>query len=582
MKFGKEPELDNPYEPPTRWGLRGLLGLALAAAIGIGAWGWREWSANRQAAGAAPARQSARGVWELENRLQKTSALLEQSKNEPVSDERVRLLAEAVAAQSELRRARAGTESGDTRRLHELQTQLDDARGRQKNAQIAELEAESEARLGGAQRAEGIARLRRARALQREVNASGATAAVKNFSREERFDQMLQRFEAEPLNAEAQAVLTRGEAAAKAGRWAEALAAYREARELQARLNREYGRTQFSNLAAIERIDTEIASLGAAGLEAELVENLREARAAAGAGREAAAAANFQLAANAQRQINGQFAKSRFMSMERLQQIEAEQQTAEAAVEIRAVQAAAAEIAGDLRQRRVGLAQGKIRGALAQLEALGVRRPKARGIGEELRLRLGYLGLRQEELGPIQDQVYDLLLPQPGAESSALLQTEVPQALYALVMNSNPSRHVGRELPVDSVNYAEVREFCRRLGWIIGARVRLPTEEEFRRALGKTDPAAAADSWSAANSGGATHPTAGRPANAAGFHDLLGNVAEWLADAEPDAATAPRAGGSYATPAAEFAALPLERAPRTERSATTGFRVVVEVDLRAK
>ena len=392
----------------------------------------------------------------------------------------------------------------------------------------------------------------------------------------------MQRSEAEPLHLRVREELARAEAAAKTGQWPEALAAYREARGLQDRLNRAYGRTQYSDLAAIERIDTEIASLGAAGLHAQVEENLRQARAAAAAGREADATAIYLLAATAQKQINTQFAKSRFVSNELLQQIDAEQQTAQAAAELREVRAADTAAAGHLRKREVVLAQKNIRTALAQLDALVARMPKARGIDEELRLRLGYLNLRQEELGQVQDLVYAQLLPQPGAENSALLKTEVTQALFTAVMNANPSRNAGPNLPVDSVNYAEAQEFSRRLGWILGTRVRLPSEAEFRRALGKISETSPANWWTAENSSGHSQPAAQKTANPAGFFDLLGNVAEWLADEEKDSAAAPRAGGSYATPVTEFGTLPIERAPRTERARTTGFRVLVEIDLRAK
>lgn len=582
MKFGKEPEMDNPYEPPPRWGLFVLLGLAALTATGIAAWGWYAWNANHRQVEPVPAGQSARLVWELENSLQKISAQLVQLTDDGVSDQRVELLAEAVAAQNDLLRARAAAEPGDILRLHDLQTQLDSARGQQRNTKISRLEAEGEPLLAGDRKAEGIAMLKQALTLQQEINGSGATSGVKNFAREERLDQRLQRLEAEPLHAQARVALARAEAATKAGQWPEALAAYREARDLQDRLNRDFGRRQFSDLAVIERIDTEIASLGAMGLHAQVEENLRQARAAAAAGREADAAAIFQLAATAQKQINTQFAKSRFVSNELQQQIDAEQQTAQAAAELREVRAADAETAGHLRKREIVLAQKNIRTALAQLEALVVRMPKARGIDEELRLRLGYLNLRQEELRPVQDLVYAQLLPQPGAENSALLKVEVTQALFTAVMNANPSRNAGPGLPVDSVNYAEAQEFSRRLGWIMGTRVRLPSEAEFRRALGKISETSPANWWTAENSGGHSQPVAQKPANPAGFFDLLGNVAEWLADDENDSVSAPRAGGSYATPATEFGALPVERAPRAERARTTGFRVVVEIDLRAK
>lgn len=579
MKFGKEPEVEDVSEPPSRRGLYLVLGIVMVAAMAEA--GWYYWSANRTEVESISAEQTARQVWELENRRQRISAQLALLPADASLENRARLLEEAVAIQNELRRTRLVTQARDSRRLQELQTELDDARGLLKNGRIGRLEIESDPLLRSERREEGIGLLKEALALQREINASGATSAVKNYAREERLGQMLMRIEAEPLKAATTEMLARATAAAAEGRWPEALKAFQEARGLQGRLNREYGRTQFSDLAAIEMIDTEIASLGAAGLHSLVEENLNRARAAVLEGRDADAIAGFQLAAPAQRQINTQFAKSRFVSNERLQQIDAELQSVQAKIELGEVQVLDAAGSAHLQKREVVQAQKKIHLALEKLEASVARMPKARGLDSEQQLRLRYLRHRLEELGPIQDQVYDLLIPQPSAAATALLKTEVSQALFVLVMNSNPSRNLGGPLPVDSVNYAEAREFCRRLGWILGAAVRLPTEAEFQRALGRSFIAELANAWTAENSGGQSQPTGRKPANAAGFHDLIGNLDEWLAADRPDEETAPRIGGNFTVGAAELASLPLARAARTERSRTTGFRVVVEIDLRS-
>ena len=579
MKFGKEPELEDVSEPPSRRGLY-FLGIVLVAAMAEA--GWYYWSANRTEVESISAEQTARQVWELENRRQRISAQLALLPADASLENRAQLLEEAVAVQNELRRTRLVTQARDSRRLHELQTELDDARGLLKSGRIGRLEIESDPLLRSERREEGIGLLKEALTLQREINASGATSAVKNYAREERLGQMLMRIEAEPLKTATTEMLARATAAAAEGRWPEALKSFQEARGLQGRLNREYGRTQFSDLAAIEMIDTEIASLGAAGLHSLVEENLNRARAAVLEGRDADAIAGFQLAAPAQRQINTQFAKSRFVSNERLQQIDAELQSVQAKIELGEVQVLDAAGSTHLQKREVVQAQKKIHLALEKLEALVARMPKARGMDSEQQLRLRYLRHRLEELGRIQDQVYDLLIPQPSAAATALLKTEVSQALFVLVMNSNPSRNLGGPLPVDSVNYAEAREFCRRLGWILGAAVRLPTEAEFQRALGRSFIAELANAWTAENSGGQSQPTGRKPANAAGFHDLIGNLDEWLAADRPDEETAPRIGGNFTVGASELASLPLDRAARTERSRTTGFRVVVEIDLRSQ
>jgi hypothetical protein len=66
-------------------------------------------------------------------------------------------------------------------------------------------------------------------------------------------------------------------------------------------------------------------------------------------------------------------------------------------------------------------------------------------------------------------------------------------------------------------------------------------------------------------------------ANAKGFSDLLGNVAEWLdAAGSVGGESAPVAGGSFSEVPDANGPLPVTLRPRGDRSRSTGFRFVVE------
>ena len=550
-----------------------LVGLAVGV-VGTGAWyGWRKYS--KMEAPAATNLAISKQAWEIENHLRELTADLAKLPSDKATPEQVAMLEQILTKQRELIRLRPGHPASDSLALYSWQTKLDDAQARLAEGTINELEATAESLQGQGRVADAIEPLKDALLRQKAINGSGARQTLKNFSREERIESAILRLEAEPLHQQVQAGLEQARVALEAHRWPDALAAFRQAREAQDNINRLYRRTQYADLAAIERIDAEIASLNAAGLYTQVEENLRQARAAAAAGQGQDAAPFYQKAVMAQRLLNQKYAKSRFVSEDLLNDIEAERQTALAAAGLLEIRRLDATAAGHLGRRELFLAQKLLREALDKLDDLLVRMPKARGIDEELRLRLGYLSLRQEELVKIQDQIYDLLVPLPGSDKT-MLKTELPQTLFTTVMNSNPSRNVGHALPVDSVTYAEAQEFCRRTGWIMGTAVRLPTEAEFRRAAGALPGNTAAVAWGAENSNGRSQPTGQKQPNSAGFQDLLGNLNEWLEGEVAGSGTAPLAGGSYVNSLEELAAVPLERGARTERMRATGFRIVVE------
>lgn len=117
------------------------------------------------------------------------------------------------------------------------------------------------------------------------------------------------------------------------------------------------------------------------------------------------------------------------------------------------------------------------------------------------------------------------------------------------------------------------------------AGYRLPTRSEWTwlATFGANNAPAAPSpdtAWIAANSGNRTHPTGAKPANAAGLHDLFGNVAEWIWDGDGpfDPAASPTLaalGGSYRFPEDENAkgALPFPYRP-ADGCPAIGFRVV--------
>lgn len=550
MNFEKVPEPADLPAPPAR--RRGSWWFALTVLVAVAALVW--WLAGSGTPEPAPAARSKTGtrIAFLEGRLEVIAKKLAQPNPAAPPGADRRFVEEAVERQNELMRLRPVPRPDDAFRLAEWQVRLGTFIARDWTAQSRELETAAAGLFRQGRTAEGVERLKEALRLQREVNLGPAGPESKDLAREAQLEQEAERREAEPQQAEAAQVLAQARDAVQAGRWSEALQLYGRARDLQLRLNRDYAHSRFNDWLVVDRIAAEMAALGANEAHEQLEGLVQQAAVAAEAQSDLEAGRLLAAAAGRQRFINEQFPRSRFVSMERLEQIETELQTIRMRAPLAEVRALDGAAAGHLRRREIFQAQQQIGPAAEKLAAAVRALPQARGVDELLRRRLGYLSLRQADLAAIQDLTYDRLLPLPGNEKVALLRTEVPQELYARVMNTNPSRDPEHARPVDSVTYDEAEEFCLRLGWVLAHPVRLPTETEFR--------AAAAD----------------EVLPASGFQGLAGGEAEWLQAGAGD--TAVLAGGGAAGAAAN---LGLRTAPKTGRARTNGLRVVVEADLAA-
>ena len=117
---------------------------------------------------------------------------------------------------------------------------------------------------------------------------------------------------------------------------------------------------------------------------------------------------------------------------------------------------------------------------------------------------------------------------------------EVTQALWQAVMDNNPSKFKGDNLPVEHVSWNDCQKFLSRLNSITGKKFRLPTEAEWEYAArggskskgyqysGSNNLSDVAWYWD--NSGYETQPVGSKQANELGIHDMTGNVREWCQD----------------------------------------------------
>ena len=136
---------------------------------------------------------------------------------------------------------------------------------------------------------------------------------------------------------------------------------------------------------------------------------------------------------------------------------------------------------------------------------------------------------------PVEQPVHSVTL----TSAFYLGRYEVTQSQWQARMGSNPSYFQGQAdssiRPVEQVNWNTIQNY------LSAANMRLPSEAEWEYACragtqtpyynGSTDDSAVvALAWCVTNSEEQTHPGGQRIANAFGFHDMLGNVWEWVRD----------------------------------------------------
>jgi formylglycine-generating enzyme required for sulfatase activity len=122
----------------------------------------------------------------------------------------------------------------------------------------------------------------------------------------------------------------------------------------------------------------------------------------------------------------------------------------------------------------------------------------------------------------------------------------VTQAQWQSVMNDNPSKFKGKNLPIENISWHEAKEFCEKINILYNNllsnnyKFDLPTEAQWEyscRASTKTKNYLGNEiedvlkiAWCSENSDNKTHEVGQKIPNSWGFYDMFGNVLEWCFD----------------------------------------------------
>ncbi len=419
----------------------------------------------------------------------------------------------------------------------------------------------------------------RAYELQETINKEYTMSNSRNPSRAATLLREVGFLAAEPLFLESVRLEEAADSLLQKQDWEGAEAALKQAMELQDRINRKHRNSKQSDVARYERLKIKRVGIlsGQDQVEIERISKMADERRVAGENLEAASL--YDEASRLQQALNREYPESPYASTERVTEFIRKSQTAQSFELGLEIEANDDRLTGLLAQRRTHEATEVITLLRRDIKQMQETYPRSSLNSEEQQVKIRYLNLVQNEIAFIQERIYESLLPIPEEEGWQMLRTEVPQGLYELLMGTNPSRNVGGANPVDSVSWVEAKTFCRRLSWIMGKPVRLPSENEFRQALGRLRYVVLEDLvWSVSDADGVAQPVGKKQPFESGYFDLLGNVSEWLESEDRfDSESAKHIGGHAADSLEAIFTVPMRDSPRNERNRVTGFRIVMRV-----
>ncbi|MFP4357094.1 MAG: formylglycine-generating enzyme family protein [Puniceicoccaceae bacterium] len=375
------------------------------------------------------------------------------------------------------------------------------------------------------------------------------------------------------------------ESEAEAGRFEErgeleaAVEKYAEAARLQEEINRQYPGLSLAKPLRVSRLREKEARVLSGQLKRQIDQLISEGNDFLYEEDYPAAASAFGRARELQRSLTLEYPRSPYASRAREETLQIRQQNAAAFpdyLEIRGMEARLNEALFFGNYSEASLLLKDISNRLSQFD---LRFSRSNLPLDVLRERVLYLRRKESQLERVSGAVAADLVPLPTNPQASMSATEVPQYLYELVMDGNPSRNVGGDLPVETVALGDVELFLLRLQWMLARETRLPTAAEF---LAVARDAASDDDLEilTVESGAeSTRPVSSGAADGRGFRHLLGNVSE-LVRVDGASAGAARIGGSLLNSADEVRRLEPVPIDPGERNRMMGFRFVVGDDLQ--
>lgn len=476
----------------------------------------------------------------------------------------------------------SGIDSRVNLRLDKMRRKLHSLRADKIREHTLDVEARAE-KLASAKKYSDAEKLfREAAEHERRIETQFASADKRNHARTVGLHNRMLAMQAIPMMAEADVLEKSGTAALEAQDWRLANQKLRAALKIQNRLWADYRAVipaDSQRIATLNRLVETVES----STDYVVVETLRKAALEAEEKREWKTATEiWDKAYRRQEFLQKNFPRSKFAVPERLKVLGEALANTAARPDFLEFQENMNRIQDAIRSRKTENVPVLARKNAVIAARLNDRFPDNTLLSGKTQEMLAYLDLKSRDIPQIQNAFFALLAPIPGISEDKLkmMKTEVSQALYTFVVGNNPSANASdSNFPVESVSYADVEVFCRRLGAIVGYSIRPPSMEEFKAAAVFDVEKIDSQAWTLGNSGAQIHACASKEPNEFGFFDLYGNVSEWTYELrDPDEIAGISVGGDCQFPEELLAGEHIQKSMLKEKSRLRGFRVVVDFD----
>lgn len=492
-----------------------------------------------------------------------------------LNEDVVNLLRKAISLQEVYIDRSSSRDRAPAERLMKLRTRLQNIEAKPISETISQIERNAKA-ADEANRVDEASKLyAQAYVMQNRINLEYSLSKFKSVEKAMYYDSRSKLMKARPLYQESVKAEKSARAAMAAKKWEEARREFERTISLVSRLNSEFPDTAYTDFSRLQTLDSELESLKSTPMYMKLEAVLKRAEEQKAKKNYPAAAELYGDAAEIQRSINKVYPRSLHASEDNLKLIERQKNDAFSWDYIKEINSLEKKLYDAINKKDLPLMMEISSNLLYKAEQFKKDFPRSDLLPEDTILKLRYIKFMGRDIPQITQLVQENLIG--ISANKKMLKTEVWQDLYKAVMKENPSRNTSEgKNPVDSVSYDDAERFCTRLSWLMAAKVSLPTEAEFKDAVGSLRYVDInAVSWNNFNSDGMTHPVATKKPNDKGFYDLLGNVEEFVKRA-PDAPDATLMGGSITSTPDSIVGMAKSTIDRKGRKRTFGFRITVE------